>query len=287
MRVAFLTFDGEPAIADDDRAAVPALASRGIEITPVVWDRPASDLANYDAVVLRSCWDYHRKPTAFLKLLRDLEELSAPVHNPPAVCTWNVHKRYLLDLAARGARIPRTRLVMHGSRVAEDQVFDRPGAVVVKPAISLNGDDTFVFTEGALHEVAETVNALAADRDVIVQAFVPEIRSAGELSLVFFDGTFSHAVRKLPADGEFRVQVEHGGTRSVVSPPTGIVAEAQRILELAGPRLLYGRVDLVPTDEGIVLMELEVLDPTLFLKLDERAPETFAAALDARLRRPR
>jgi glutathione synthase/RimK-type ligase-like ATP-grasp enzyme len=287
MRVAFLTFDGEPDIAEDDRAALPALAARGIDVEPAIWDRPDLDLGAYDAVVLRSCWDYHRKPDAFLRLLGDLERIPLAAHNPPAVCTWNVHKGYLLDLARRGVRIPETRLVPRGSRLGDRDVIERSGALVVKPAISLNGDDTFVFDEGSAREAAEAVNALAQKRDVMLQAFVSEIHDAGELSLVFFDGAFSHAVKKLPRAGEFRVQVEHGGTRSVVTPPAAVVEEAQRILEMAGPRLLYGRVDVVPTSGGIVLMELEVLDPTLFLELDERAPDRFAAALEARLRSPR
>ncbi len=284
MRVAFLTFDGEPDLAADDRAALGPLGERGIEVQPVVWDRRVTDLAGHDGFVFRSCWDYHRKPAAFLRLLAELEQLGTPAWNPPAVCAWNVDKRYLIELAGRGVRIPDSRLLPRGSRVSMDEVFPEARRdVVVKPAISLNGDDTYVFSADAAAEAVEAANTLASDRDVLVQAFIPEIRTTGELSLVFFGGTFSHAVRKLPAAGEFRVQVEHGGSRAVASPPASVVAEAARILAMAGPGLLYGRVDGVVTPEGFVLMELEVLDPTLFFGCDEAAPERFASALHGAL----
>jgi glutathione synthase/RimK-type ligase-like ATP-grasp enzyme len=289
-RVAFVTFEAGPDLTDDDGLALAPLEALGVSVEPLVWTAPLPEPEAFDALVLRSCWDYHRKPDDFVAWLGRFEGPGPALWNPPALCRWNLNKRYLLDLAAAGVRVPHTRWLPRGSRVSPDEAAlpgDPPG-VVVKPAVSLNGEDTFLFSTERRAEIADAANAILRERDLLLQAFVPEIFSQGETSLVFFDGAYSHAVRKLPTGGEFRVQAEYGGRREPARPPPEIVERARAALAVAGgPTPLYARVDGVVTEAGFTLIELEVLDPTLFLGFDEGAPGRFAAALGRRLALPR
>lgn len=269
-RVGFVTSREDPDLTADDRLAIAPLAARGREVVPVRWD--AFDAAGLHAVVLRSCWDYHRAPDAFRAWLESLAALSIPVCNPPAIAAWNLHKGYLLEL---GVAIPRTTIVRRGEPLREP--LDA-AELVVKPAISLNGHDT-VRTTAA--EVASVVARLARHGDVLVQEYVPEIERTGELSLVFVGGGFSHAIRKRPAAGEFRVQAEHGGRRERTQASGAHIAWAERLLSGVTADLLFARVDVVERGDELVLMELELIDPMLFLGYADGAPERFADAVAA------
>ncbi|HZI16438.1 MAG TPA: hypothetical protein VE153_39095, partial [Myxococcus sp.] len=235
-----------------------------------------------DGLVLRSCWDYHQvAPEVFLDWVQSQERAGLRVWNPFEVVQWNLHKRYLLDAAAHGARIPRTACIERGATRPLRDVLGAYGigpGMVLKPAVSLDGHDTYRFT--TLHSEAEEVYASLLRRgDVLVQEFIPEIQTEGELSLVFMGGAFSHAIRKRPARGGFRVQVEHGGTREPFQPTPEQVRHAEHLLALARSPLLYGRVDVVPVRGELVLMELELIDPMLFLGYAPGAPERFAEAV--------
>lgn len=281
-RVAFVTYAGLPALTADDRAALGPLETLGVAVEPRVWGGDVAELSNFDAVVLRSCWDAHRRTREFLTWLARLHAAGARVLNAPDVVPWNIDKRYLLELERQGARIPATRLLERGATVDARELLDvgQGAGVVVKPAVSLDGQDTFRFDARDHAAFAACVRDLVTTRDVLVQAFVPEIETRGETSLVFFQGRYSHSVIKRPRAGEFRVQEEYGGSRARVEPGRETLAEATRILAGGSwESLLYARVDGVETSRGFVLMELELIDPMLFLLFDDGAPRRFAEAL--------
>jgi hypothetical protein len=170
--------------------------------------------------------------------------------NPPSALRWNMHKSYLFDLEAKGVRIPRTQIVRNQDRV------------VVKPAISASAFATHVMSG-----------------DLIVQEFVEEIVRDGEWSFLFFNRRFSHAVNKMPASGDSRVQEELGGIVRLATPPAEMMEESQRILDLVAGDLLYARVDVVDRPAGITLMELELLEPSLFLMTEPGATRRFVRAI--------
>ncbi|MHB2019655.1 MAG: ATP-grasp domain-containing protein [Candidatus Xenobia bacterium] len=272
-RLAFATCQAHPDLSPDDRPLVPLLQELGIEVTPLVWDRPGGE---FDAVIVRSCWDYHHKIEAFRHWIGSNHKR---LLNPPEVLQWNMDKRYLQDLAAWGALVPRTvwlsapadlPAILHRLSVEE---------AVVKPAISMSGDDTW-RTRG---EGQARLDALLKTRTVMVQEFIPEILTRGELSLVFLGGVFSHAVSKRPRPGEFRIHEEHGGLYACVDPAPDLVGHAQALLDRLGP-LLYARVDVVETRRGWMVMEVEVIDPSLYLRHAPGAAERFASAIASSLR---
>lgn len=279
-RVAFSTCAEIPLLAEDDLLAIAPLRERGVEVVPWIWDAPEPP-PDLDAVVHRSCWDYHLKPAAFLRWLDTLEASGLPSFNPAPLVRWNLDKRYLRDLAARGVRIPDTVWIEKGERVDLAELLRAHGLdeVVIKPQISLSAYGTFRASRASAAAAQAQLDTLVAERAMMVQAFLPAILERGELSFVFLGGQHSHTVRKRPCAGEFRVQQDHGGSRSLEDPPPSLIAEAARALFADAPPLLYARIDVVETSEGLVLMELEAIDPELFLAQCPGAPERFADSL--------
>ena len=248
MLIALVTWRGLPELAADDRVRRDALVRRGAEARAVVWDDASVEWRAFDAIVIRSTWDYHTRIGEFRAWLDAMEGL--PLWNPPDVLRWNTHKSYLLELQARGIAIVPTLYVPRGA------------SYIVKPAVSA----TAFRTER--HE---------NDDDLLIQPFVPEVVDDGELSFVFLGRRFSHAVRKRAAGGDFRVQSDFGGTAERFAPAPELIAQAEEIASMLGERWLYARIDCVVRDERLLLMELEATEPSLFL--DEASAERFADAI--------
>jgi glutathione synthase/RimK-type ligase-like ATP-grasp enzyme len=278
MRVAFLTSDRHPDLCADDRIALPALRARGIEVIPWVWD--GAPPTPVDAAVVRSCWDYHEKTPAFLEFIDTLGAAGTPLHNPAPVVRWNVDKGYLRDLAARGARVPRTAWVRRGAApgLADLLAEHALDEVVIKPSVSLSAVDTFRSSRAQAAADQPRFEALARRKALLVQELVPEI-VRGELSLVFFGRLFSHAVRKTPAPGDFRVQYDHGGSRARVEPRAEWIEEVDGVLATIPGPLLYARADVVEREGQLFWMELELIDPELFFALAPEASGRFAEAI--------
>ena len=284
LKIGFATWPGAPDLTADDRLAVAPLAALGIHVVPLDWHAPLP--ADLDAVVLRSCWDSHQVTQAYLAWLDGLEAAGLPVLNPVPVARWNLDKTYLRTLAERGARLPATAWVPRGEAPDLAALLDAHGLdhVVVKPVVSATAWRTWRTSRARAERDQAEFAAQVAEEGVLVQAFVPEVLIDGEVSLVFFRGAFSHALRKRPAVGDFRVQQDFGGTREPISPSPRLLAQAEGLLcllgpELVGPGLLYARVDGIEVEGELLLMELEVIDPELYLAQDPEAPARFAAAV--------
>lgn len=284
-RVGFATAAEWPHLAAEDRSLVEPAAARGIVIEPVVWDDPDQDLdalAALDALVIRSCWDYHRKAPAFRAWIDRLESRGVRLLNPAPTLRWSLHKSYLLDLGRSGVTIPRTTMIPRGSSIDLATFLRRHELreVVLKPAIGLCGYDTYRVPGPSREEDQRRLDSLLAMVDVLVQEFVPGILDLGESSLIFLDGDFSHAVLKLPAAGEFRVQEEHGGRRTHLDPEPWVLVDAHRVLAAIPHPWRYARVDGIAVDGRLMLMELEVIDPSFFLGYDPLAPGRVLGALE-------
>jgi glutathione synthase/RimK-type ligase-like ATP-grasp enzyme len=206
--------------------------------------------------------------------------------NPTSTVRWNSTKRYLLDLAARGVSTVPTRIIADGS---PDRVLDTVRAegwtrFVVKPAVSASAYETHALALPVSDDDRSAIERVAAHDDVLVQPFLDEVATDGELSLVFFDGVFSHAAIKRARPGDFRVQTEHGGTVAPIDVVPSIVAQAKRSLEALDSVPVYARVDGVGDDRSFRLMELELIEPHVFLGNTPGAADRFAAAIVGRLR---
>ena len=287
--VAFLTCRSAPGFARDDAHAVAALGRLGVEVVAVPWE-DARDGAPADALlVTRSCWNYHLHAEAFARQIDALTRQGRALVNAAPVVLENLDKRYLAALEGRGVPIPPTLWLERGARVSLAEILERAGIdeAVLKPTVSLSAYRTFRVRRADATAAQPELDAILEASGAMVQAFVPEIVTGGELSLVFFDGRYSHAVRKRPRPGDFRVQDDHGGTHAPASPGAASVLQAEAIVATATPAPTFARVDGVEVGGRLVLMELELIDPVLFLGDAPGAAERFAAALVGAMDRSR
>ena len=292
MNIAFATSADHRNLTDDDRLAAAALEQRGARVTPAVWDEPSVDWATFDCVVVRSTWDYYNRAAEFRDWIDALERSGAPVWNPPALLRWNMEKTYLRDIERAGARIVPTAWLPRGS---EDDAASLLSAIladrgwteaVIKPAVSAAANRTWRVTQADVPGMAAQLAESLRICDMMVQPFMREIQERGEWSLLFFDGEFSHAVRKTPVAGDFRVQATFGG-QSVSDDPGAEVLEAARRVLSAVPMSspwLYARVDGIETAQGFMLLELEMLEPSLFLSHSVSGIALFAESIMRRAR---
>ncbi|MGE0039555.1 MAG: RimK family alpha-L-glutamate ligase [Vicinamibacterales bacterium] len=269
MDLIFATCESLPGITPDDQPLADALGALGVAARGVPWTdiAPGGDTP----VLLRSTWDYYLHADRFRAWLDALAASGTRVFNPPAIAAWNMDKAYLGELSQAGVTIPRTRWVGRPDADALERVLAEEGwrAAVLKPRISATAHGTMIIRPDAMPSAADLAPVRAAG--ALVQEFVAEVRDHGELSLVYFDGAYSHAVRKRARPGDFRVQSDHGGTVEDAVPSEASRALAAAAIAAAPGPCLYARVDLVEAAAGPLLMELELIEPELFLLHDRRA----------------
>ncbi|MBY0317391.1 MAG: hypothetical protein K2X72_01580 [Reyranella sp.] len=269
----------QPDITASDELYAAALRRRGFEVSGAAWNGPRAAFDGAAAVVLRSTWGYYRALEAF-RAWTEAMAASTRLFNPIALIRWNLRKDYLDKLAAAGIRTPGTRIV--GREAASiERVFVETGwwHAVVKPASGGGGHSVELLSRDM---VAGAVPRLAAG-DVLVQEFLPEIAD-GELSMVYFDGVFSHAIRKRPPKGEFRSNSRYGPTRAAETPADEVAEQGAAALRVLPEMPLYARVDGVVRDGALIVIEVEVLEPSLFMEFDPPSAERFAEATVRRLR---
>ena len=285
-RVALATYIGAPDLAPDDQLLLTALRRAGIHASPVVWSDPSVDWRAFDAVVIRSCWDYHRRHVEFMAWLDDLDAAGRAVWNSTSTVRWNSDKRYLIDLAGRGVATVPTRVVARGSHVPVSTIVRAEGwtRFVIKPAVSASAYETHALALPLAADDQASIERVVAQGDVLVQPFLDAVTSDGELSLIFFDGEFSHAAIKRSRRGDFRVQTEHGGSVAPCDVSPAIAAEARKSLDALDAIPLYARVDGIGDERSFRLMELELIEPNVFLSCAEGSADRFAAAIARRLR---
>lgn len=284
FRVALVTSGAIRELTDDDKPLLGELWRIGIRAEPAVWDDPAVDWKRFDAAVIRSAWDYHLSQAAFAAWIGRLEALGIALWNPPAVIRANADKSYLKELEAAGVLTPPTAWLKRGTTETLDALLAARGwdEAVVKPVISAGAYRTHRVKRGREGGQA-ALDEVLAHSDAMVQPFLPEIVEEGEWSFVFLGGEFSHAVLKSPARGDFRVQEEHGGESVRREPPTALLAQARDAL-IAGPRpCLYARVDGVRRGGDLLVVELELIEPSLYLRFCPTAARMLAEAIKARL----
>lgn len=254
------------------------LQALGATVEPRPWVEPG-DLSGFDLILPLMVWGNYRAVDRWLDSVRDWQAQGLPIHNPPSVLTWNVDKSYLRRLAEHGAPTPPTVWADQGSpaTVAAARAHKGWGDVVIKPRRS---GGAYLTTK----LLADETEFEAFDAPAMIQPFFPSVGGEGEVSLIYFDGVFSHAIRKVAKPGDFRVQPDWGGHVTAAEPTDDERAAAEAALAaIPEGQLLYARVDMVRDLKGKpVIMELELLEPDLYLGYDPGAQERFARAVLAR-----
>jgi len=263
-----------------DHLLVPPLAAAGWRVTEVSWRDRRVDWAQFDAVVVRTPWDYVQDVAAFIAVLDAIDRAPVALANDHAQMVWNLDKKYLRDLAARGVPIVPTIWAGTYDAAHTARAFSQFGTdeIVIKPVVAAGAVDTFRLDRASLARNQGSLAKTFADRRHMIQPFVDTIITSGEFSLFYFGGRYSHAIRKVPKPGDFRVQEEHGGNLSAFTPDPALRAVGDAAMKALDVTPLYARVDLVLWHGAPVSMECELVEPSLYLEFDTAAPQRFVTA---------
>jgi glutathione synthase/RimK-type ligase-like ATP-grasp enzyme len=276
-RVAIVTCLG--AMDPDNPLLLEALSTAGVHADVVVWDDPSVGWERYDLVVLRSTWDYSQRRGEFLNWAKQIKHLA----NPYGVVEYSTDKHYLADLEAHGLKIVPSHFCNVGKK---PRFFDHD--FVVKPCVGAGSMDAARYHADEHDAASAHVKALhAAGRDALLQPYVDSVDSLGERALIFIDGTFSHALRKGPMLNVTELDRSQLFRRDQMSEADGepdAIRYAEKVLNAKGfDHLLYARVDLVKIDDHWAIMELELVEPSLFFTFEESAATLLAQAIAKRV----
>lgn len=281
-KCAFLTLDEIGDYVIDDEHAIEPLTERGWQVSTVSWRQTNIPWSDFDLVIIRSTWDYWNDVPTFLDTLERINR-ETKLANRLDLVRWNLVKTYMRDLEKRGIGIVPTLWArsLEADSFAKYQKELGTDEIVVKPVVGANGDDAFRVSQGDPLERLQSIAARFFNRDCMIQPFMPNIISEGEYSLFFFSGQYSHAILKTPAESEFRSQEEHGGEIRSIVPQDKLLKRARQAMDTLSPAPLYARIDFIRNDaDDFLVMELELIEPSLYLRMDAQAPGRFAAAID-------
>lgn len=288
QRCAFITMDSMDGFVCDDDLAIPALEELGWEVEKISWRARDTDWSRFAIVVIRSPWDYPTDAPRFMALLEEIEASGTPLLNPLELVRWNVHKSYLGWLAERKVSVVPTRWLDQPKHADILALFHEYGTdrMVIKPAVGANAEHAHVLRLASLETDWPEIEPIFERRQAMVQPFREAIESEGEFSLMFMDGELSHAILKTPKSGDFRSQEEHGAQITPVEPEPALVQRAAEAIASLSVTPLYARADLIRNpDQDFEVMELELIEPSMYLRMSPGAPERMARAIIRRAQR--
>lgn len=283
-RCAFLSTDNLEAFYVYDDMLIAPLNKLGWQVDTVSWRNQNINWNQYQVVVVRSTWDYQQHIQPFLQCLQRIEQSTAILENSLAIQLWNIDKIYLKDIAKADVAVIDTLWFEHfDSHAIASAVADKHWQeFIIKPRISANSDFTYRLTFGQLKAHAAQLRREFVDRPFMIQPFIKEIQIEGEYSLFYFNGKYSHSILKSPCNGDFRVQEEHGGQLQAVEPEPTLLKAADKALAAIPGNTLYARIDLIRVDGEFQIMELELIEPSLYFNMDAQSPARFANAFAQR-----
>jgi len=284
-RIAIATCAGYDDLKLGDELLRQALAARGAEARSVVWNDAAADWGGFDLCLVRSTWDYHEKHSEFLAWARLVASQTA-LRNPAGLIAWNSEKTYLRELSRQGVRIVPTVWIGRNEEIdVEGLMTEREWEeAVIKPVVDLGAKNLHRVRAGT-GEAQAALEAVQARGEAMLQPFLPSLEAEGEHSLIYIKGVLSHTIRKRPAPGDFRVQSIWGGTAARAEPEPQEMELGDLALAQLDEPPLYARVDLVTGPDGKPhLIELELIEPNLYLSTHSSAAEKLADATMSHLR---
>lgn len=273
MRLVFLSCDSLEGFIVDEDLVVKELEKDGHSVETLSW-RANANWKNFDAVIIRTTWDYMEYPEEFFSKLQEISQHTKLMNSLETV-KWNIHKRYLKKFQEKGITILPTIFFKDTEKLSLPSSWTCE-KVVVKPAVSAGAFKTLVYSPSDIAS-GKYQEALHSG-DWLCQPFLPQIKE-GEISLVYFNKVFSHALLKVPKKGDFRVQEEFGGDIIPLEASTELLALGNKIIAEVQDDILYARVDLVPFEGTYALMELELIEPALYFRTHKDAPRNFIKAL--------
>lgn len=285
MKIAFITYQIQEKYTagtsyDEDAELLNFLQEKGLDVRKEIWNNPEVNWKQYEYAIIKSPWDYHDHIDQFYSWLEQIKRAEVKLLNPVDIVKWNSDKHYLREIAAAGLNVIPTLFLEKGTRPDIAGLFLqlKTGRLIIKPCVSAGAKNTLNISSGTLDIYTEKIYEMLQEESFMAQPFMSEILE-GEWSYLFFNGKFSHSLLKTPGKGDFRVQHYHGGTIRKTDPAEEQIAEAGRYVEQFAKNTLYARVDGVMREGRLYLMELELIEPYLFLDTDARGFDNYYKAL--------
>lgn len=285
MKIAYITYSGNIRYTaangfNEYDDLLPYLQQKGLDITAEIWDDPGVNWKQYDVALLKTPWDYHEKIDAFTNWLAMLDFLGIRLLNDVQTVRWNMDKHYLQEISAAGFSVIPSVFLEQGWQGDLSTIFNtlQTDSIIVKPCVSGGSKNTIVVKLADADSAHGNVVELLRKGAFIAQPLMKEVQE-GEWSYIFFNGKFSHAILKKPAPGDFRVQQIYGGTIETLHPSDEEIAHAYTFAERFTEECLYARVDGLMVNGSFMLMELELIEPFLYLSYGEGAVENYYNAL--------
>ncbi|HEY1024283.1 MAG TPA: hypothetical protein VGE26_03905 [Sphingobacteriaceae bacterium] len=268
-------------LENEDQKLQQFLQDKGLEARSEVWSDPSVDWGRYDVAILKSPWDYFDRILEFYAWLDRMKAMNIRMLNPINIVLWNSDKHYLKDIAAAGLPVTPTLFIEKGETPDLHHYFEEfdTGKLIVKPSVSGGSKNTFKLTREDTAEYTPKLTSLLSEEAFMVQPFLHEVQKEGEWSLLFFNGKYSHSLLKKAKAGDFRVQHYLGGTIHAQEPPVDLICKAREYVDQFAPNCLYARVDGVVVNSGFQLMELELIEPFLFMFTNPNSYEKYYQAL--------
>lgn len=270
MKIALLTCENFPQLYETDQFLIPELAKHNISAKAAVWDDASINWSDFDYLIFRNTWDYFEKETQFNIWLDHIQSLGIKTLNAIEIIQKNKHKFYLRELEKKGIKILPTVFIDKTTALNLAEIIPKHWKkAVIKPAYSGAAYLTEVFEIDQLQQINTQYQSIAAEKELLLQEFRPEIISEGETSLIFFNKKFSHSINKKPTKGDFRVQVQFGGNYTSVNPSQDLINQAQAVVNTFTEKLLYARIDGIIINNQLWLMEAECIEPDLYFNFSE------------------
>ncbi|MFC3122916.1 ATP-grasp domain-containing protein [Agaribacter flavus] len=280
-RCAFLSTDNLDDFFVYDDMLKPYLAEFGWEVRDVPWQNTAVDYNEFDLVIVRSTWDYQAHAESFLNCLERIDASSAILENPLSLMRWNLSKSYLQNLQHKGIPVLPSIWSEKINYSKFKSLYHRfhTDDLVIKPLVSANADFTYRVNIEKLERLWEELEGVFSIRPFLVQAYEESIETVGEYSLFYFEKNYSHAILKQPKAGDFRVQEEHGGQLIALDASDEMKKLAMRVLASLPELPLYARIDMLKTERGFEIIEVELIEPSLYFNMAEGSAERFATLI--------
>lgn len=285
-KVALLSMDNLQRFKCYDKLLIAPMKKNGWLASEISWRDKSVNWNSFDAVIVRSTWDYQSDPNNFINVLANIKDSSAHLENNFEMMKWNMNKYYLHDLTNKNILTVETIWENNFSIEKILKYFSllNTNEIVIKPNISASAENTFRIKSDEIIKKSKKLETIFSNREFMIQPFMSNIISEGEYSLFYFNGQYSHAILKTPKPKDFRVQEEHGGKIVSINPEPSLKHETENVLSKLSTTPLYARVDFVRTSsDDFALMELELIEPSLYFNLDEKAPERFVNAFTEKM----
>ena len=280
MKIAILTCQNIPNLNESDQLLIPSLKKHNIDAKAVIWNDPYINWYDFDVLIFRNTWDYYEKQIEFDLWLEKIEKLGIKTLNSISIINQNKHKFYLQDFEKQGIKILPTIFINKTENLNLSSIIPNHWKkAVIKPAYSGGSYQTELFNIEDIDKINNHYISIASEKELLLQEFMPEIKTLGETSFIFFNKKFSHAVNKQAVNGDFRIQEQFGGIYKLIEVDSEIIKKAQKIVNTFSENLLYCRVDGIIINNELHLMEVECLEPDLYFNLAEGSIDKFIESI--------